>query len=327
AQFREFLEKKPPYDFQVFYGLRKEAEESLKHAEQETSMVGADTDKRAKQAVNARLKSVDTFLRMGQYEQAKDECRAILKTYPGNPEAEKKLKEIEGFLAPAKIDTDEIKKFAKAVEDFPNQTVQVPVSRVPVAPPPPPPPAAHAERPAAPAPAPSPKPKPIVPPTPRSKTPEVVQHPAEIAEPKSFPLSFVLGGVGVLLVVGFLVIFLWPRDKTTDNPPTTGPGTDITNTGPTTTTTNNPPVIPPVNVSIDVLPWAKVNISGGGLKESITDTTPAIVSLPPGRYVLVFENPDLATFKKEVDVNENNHSFSFAFTNFDAGKVADSLVE
>ena len=137
-------------------------------------------------------------------------------------------------------------------------------------------------------------------------------------------MNFVLGGVGVLLLVGFLAIFLWPRDKDVpENTTTTVP------TGPTKTepTTNVPPVIPPISVSIDVLPWAKVNISGGGLKESITDTTPAIVSLPPGRYVFVFENPDLRTFKEEVDVNENSRSFNFAFRDFDAGKVADSLVE
>jgi hypothetical protein len=110
-----------------------------------------------------------------------------------------------------------------------------------------------------------------------------------------------------------------------DNSGTTGPTGGTSANGPTTT--DNPPVLPPVNVSIDVLPWAKVNISGGGLKESLTETTPAIVSLPPGRYVLVFENPDLRTFKEEVDINESNHSFNFAFRDFDARKVADSLVE
>ena len=79
ARFSEFLQKKPPYDFQVFYGLRKEAEESLKLAEKESSMVDAGTEKRNKQAISARLKSVDTFLRMGQYEEAKQECLAHFK--------------------------------------------------------------------------------------------------------------------------------------------------------------------------------------------------------------------------------------------------------
>ncbi len=333
AEFNEFLEKKPPYDFQVFYGLRKEAEESLKLAEKETSMVGAGTEKRAKQAISARLKSVDTFLRMGQYEKAKEECLGILKTYPDSPEAQKKLKEIEEILSP-KIDTGEIRKLAKAAEEFPNQTVQVPVpagGRVPVIPPAPPPPPPRAERKSAapPTPAPAAKPRPSGASVPRPAEPQPVpaQRSVEAAEPRSFPLSFVLGGVGVLLVVGFLLIFLWPRDK--DQPqdnPGTNPSTNGTTTGPTTNI-DTPPVIPPVNVSIDVRPWAKVNFSGGGLKQSITDTTPSIVSLPPGRYLFVFENPDLRTFKEEVDVNENNHSFNFNFPDFDAKKVTDSLVE
>jgi serine/threonine protein kinase len=332
AEFNEFLEKKPPYDFQVFYGLRKEAEESLKLAEKETSMVGAGTEKRAKQAISARLKSVDTFLRMGQYEKAKEECLGILKTYPDNPEAQKKLKEINEILAPQKIDTDEIKKLAKAAEDFPNQTVQVPVpsGRVPVVPPAPQPPPPKAER-KTPAPvASAPKPRPAAPAL-RSADPQpaVVQRSPETTEPRSFPLNLILGGVGALLVIGFLLIFFWPSDKgVPDNTgSTTGPTGGTSTNGPTTTTDNPPPVLPKVSVSIDVLPWAKVNISGGGLKESITETTPAIISLPPGRYVLVFENPDLRTFKEEVDINEGNRIFNFAFRDFDARKVADSLVE
>lgn len=329
ARFSEFLQKKPPYDYQVFYALRKEAEESLKLAEKESSIQGAGTEKRKKLQAEKNLKKVDVLIRMGQHVEAREECLAALKLFPNDEAVLKKLEEIEKMLAPSKITTDEIEKVAKMPEGIPSETMQVPVpagGRVPVIPPAaaaPPPPPPRAEKQSAPAPAPVQRPSSPARPAPAPPSP----RPAEVAEPKSFPLAMVLGIVGVLLVAAFLVIFLWPRGPrttTTTNTPTgTTPGT--TPGGTTTTQVETPPV----PVSIDALPWATIRISGGDLKNTITEITPAIVSLPPGRYTVEFENPDpnLARFTETLDVNENNHRFSFSFRQFDAGKIADSVFQ
>ncbi len=324
AQFSEFLQKKPPYDFQVFYALRKEAEESLKLAEKESSIQGAGTEKRKKFQAEKSLKKVDVLIRMGQYAEAREECLQALKLFPNNEAVQKKLQEIEQVLSP-KISTDEVERPPKHPEEFPGQTVQVPVpsgGRVPVVPPPPAPPRAERRSSAAAAPAPAQRPsapaRPAVEPRPAPPPPRT--H--EAVEPRSFPVAIILGGVGVLLVAAFLIIFLWPRE------PVPGPAT----TGPTGTpgTTRPPigyPATPLVAVSIDAVPWATIRISGGDLKDTITEITPAIVTLAPGRYTVEFENPHLPTFTETLDVNESNDFFRFAFRQFDAGKIADSLVQ
>jgi hypothetical protein len=331
ALFNEFLQKKPPYDFQVFYALRKEAEESLKLAEKESSIQGAGTEKRKKLQAEKSLKKVDVLIRMGQHAEARDECLAALKLFPNNEAVLKKLEEIEKSLAP-KMTTDEIEKVAKMPDGIPSETVQVPIpagGRVPVIPPaptPPPPPAPRIERKAAPAPA--PEPVPVQQPSSQGRAAPAPQQarPYEAAEPKSFPVAMVLGIVGVLLVAAFLVIFFWPRGPQTTTS-TTGPSTTNPGTQPGGTTSTPPPVLPPVAVSIDALPWATIRISGGDLKNTITEITPAIVTLPPGRYTVEFENPDLPKFTETLDVNENNRRFSFSFQQFDAGKIADSVFK
>jgi serine/threonine protein kinase len=328
TRFTEFLKKKPPYDFQVFYALRKEAEESLKLAEKESSIQGAGTEKRKKLQAEKSLKKVDVLIRMGQHAEAREECLQALKLYPNDEAVLKKLEEIEKMMAPPKMTTDEIEKVANMPEGIPSETVQVPVpagGRVPVVPPAPtPPPPRVGPKAAAPAPAPAPVQRPSSParPAPAPAAP----RPYEAAEPKSFPVAMVLGGVGVLLLVAFLVIFFWPRGPQT-NTTSTGPTTTNPGTQPGGTTSTPPPVIPPVAVSIDALPWATIRISGGDLKNTITEITPAIVTLPPGRYTVEFENPDLPKFTETLDVNESNHRFSFSFRQFDAGKIADSVFQ
>src|SRR6185437_8401821 len=123
ARFSEFLQKKPPYDFQVFYALRKEAEESLKLAEKESSIQGAGTEKRKKLQAEKSLKKVDVLIRMGQHAEARQECLDALKLYPNDEAVLKKLEEIEKLLAPPKITTDEIQKATKMPEGTPNETV------------------------------------------------------------------------------------------------------------------------------------------------------------------------------------------------------------
>ena len=308
--------------------MRKEAEESLKLAEKESSIQGAGTEKRKKLQAEKSLKKVDVLLRMGQHVEAREECLGALKLFPNDEAVLKKLQEIEKMLAPPKITTDEIERVAKMPEGISNETMQVPVpagGRVPVVPPAPaPPPPPRVEKKSAPAPAPAPIHQPSSPsrPAPAPPPPRVY----ETAEPKSFPLAMVLGGLGVLLVAVFLVIFLWPREPNT----TTTTGTSPTGNQGTTQpggTTSTPPEIPPVAVSINALPWATIRISGGDLKNTITEITPAIVSLPPGRYTVEFENPDLPRFTETLDVNESNHRFNFSFRQFDAGKISDSVFQ
>lgn len=327
ARFSEFLKKKPPYDFQVFYALRKEAEESLKLSEKESSIQGAGTEKRKKLQAEKSLKKVDVLIRMGQHAEAREECLQALKLFPNDEAVLKKLEEIEKLLAPPKITTDEIEKVAKMPDRIPSETVQVPVpagGRVPVVPPPPTPPPPRVEpKAAAAAPAPVPVQRPSSPSRPAPAPP--APRPYEAAEPKSFPVAMVLGGIGVLLVVVFLVIFFWPRAQQTTTT-STGPTTTNPET-PGGTTSLPPPEVPPVPVSIDALPWATIRISGGDLKNTITEITPAIVTLPPGRYTVEFENPDLPKFTETLDVNESNHRFSFSFRQFDAGKIADSVFQ
>jgi len=272
---------------------------------------------------------VDVLIRMGQYAEAREECLQALKVFPNNEAVQKKLQEIEQVLSP-KISTDEVERPPKHPEEFPSQTVQVPVpsgGRVPVVPPAPPPAPPRAERRSSAAAAPAPAQQPSAP-----ARPVVERRPAppltyEAAEPRSFPLAIILGGVGVLLVAAFLIIFFWPREPEPGTQ-TTGPtGTTGTSTTPGGISTTPPPVIPSVPVSIDALPWATIRISGGDLKNPVTEITPAIISLPPGRYTVEFENPDLPTFTETLDVNESNSHFSFVFRQFDAGKIADSLVQ
>ncbi|MCI0443051.1 protein kinase [bacterium] len=332
ARFSEFLQKKPPYDFQVFYALRKEAEESLKLAEKESSIQGAGTEKRKKLQAEKSLKKVDVLLRMGQHAEAREECLQALKLFPNDEAVLKKLQEIEKMHAPApKITTDEIEKVAKMSEGNPNETMQVPVpagGRVPVIPPAPtapPPPSPRVEKKSAPAPAAAPVQRPSSPSRPAPAPPPPRAY--EAAEPKSFPLAMVLGAVGVLLVAAFLVIFLWPRGPNTNTTTGTSPTGNQGTTQPGGTTSTPPPEIPPVAVSINALPWATIRISGGDLKNTITEITPAIVSLPPGRYTVEFENPDLPRFTETLDVNESNRRFSFSFRQFDAGKSADSVFQ
>jgi len=327
ARFSEFLQKKPPYDFQVFYALRKEAEESLKLAEKESSIQGAGTEKRKKLQAEKSLKKVDVLIRMGQHAEAREECLQALKLFPNDEAVLKKLEEIEKSLGAPKITTDEIEK-VKMSERIPSETVQVPVpagGRVPVVPPAPTPPPPRVEPKAAvPAPAPAPTQRPSSPAAPAPVAPAARPY-EPAAEPKSFPVAMVLGGVGVLLLVAFLVVFFWPRGP---QPTTNTTGTTTTN--PETQpggTISTPPEIPPVAVSIDALPWATIRISGGDLKNTITEITPAIVTLPPGRYTVEFENPDLPKFTETLDVNESNHRFSFSFRQFDAGKIADSVFQ
>ncbi len=101
---------------------------------------------------------------------------------------------------------------------------------------------------------------------------------------------------------------------------------------------NVPPTVPapkpqvpaaavPVNVSIDAAPWAQIEISGGSLTDKVQDTTPARLSLAPGRYSVVFKNPDFQSFTQTIEVTGDSRNFRFQFRQLSPERLVDSLVK
>jgi hypothetical protein len=76
-----------------------------------------------------------------------------------------------------------------------------------------------------------------------------------------------------------------------------------------------------------VKPWANIEISGSDLKEKIFDTTPAIVMLPPGQYSVLCANPEFPSFSQSIYVRHGNSSFRLEFSQMDAEKLADTLLQ
>jgi serine/threonine protein kinase len=319
--FSQFLESAPPYDFQVFYGLRKEAEELLRASEQE---LGQPRSPEAEQ-----LKKADVMIRMGQYEEALQECKRIQKSFPGNAAVVAKIAEIEEILHPGTRIAEKIpRKPAPAApnpeipDDYSKQTMQVPVpsSRIPTAPPPP---AARPEprisTPQAPAPAARPAAQAV-----HSQAPARPQPRPEIAEVKGSQMPLILGGAGVALVIIIGALFFLLSDS--DDKPKTDPQRQTQQQNTTKTKQVTPATQTAVPVAIDVQPWATFVVSGENLKSTLTDQTPAVISLPPGRYTIVFENPALPSFTETIEVTSSNQRFTFAFKQFDVDKIADSVM-
>ncbi len=288
--YQEFLNKPQSYDFQVFYTLRKRAEE----------MLPVIRSRIEEAELEQRIKKADVFLRMGQFDLARKECEAVLEKNKTHPEAIAKLKDIEGKEVALKKkeegpDTGEVLREVAAV-----QTVQVP-------------------RPSAPGKV-LPSPSVVIPPAPAPLRPVPVPKIS-----RSLPVGLLIGaGSGVVLAAVFLAFVFW------------NPGSS----SPTVKPSQNPVVIPPstekpkpaivattLPVSIDVTPWANFEIQGGALKAPITDTTPVVVKLAPGRYSILFRNPDFPSFNETIIVDESNTTFHFQFKQLDTESLANSLVQ
>lgn len=322
--FNEFLQTAPPYDFQVFYALRKEAEEAIKGAEREIKLQGKYQQRKTNVEVEQQLKKADVLMRMGQMEQAREECRRLLKETDNHPLVQAKLQEIEEQL-PAHLRTPA----PQPAQDHP-ATVQFHKSALAPLPPPPP----RAQQPAQSA---SDEaagtrivPRPTMPPVqpqPR-KTQEVhaqppAPAPAPAAEPSGkSPVLYILTGVGVLVVGGLIYLFMGPSGKETSPPPQQQQ--QQTQNPPTHTTTV---VDAPLSVSIDAQPWANINITGGDLKEPLHEITPALVPLPPGRYTIAFENASFPTFTQTVDVHTGSTSFSYTFQQADTNNLVETAMK
>jgi serine/threonine protein kinase/ssRNA-specific RNase YbeY (16S rRNA maturation enzyme) len=309
---QDFLSFPLPYEFQAFYGLRKQAEEALKEINAKVNESEFDQ----------LLKKADTFVRMGQLNQARQICMTILEQHPDHAIAKKKLQEIDGMLNINEINTDELLQQIE-MADQPKTQPPIAVSETVVAQEPAIAPSIAPPVPVAPPVAPRPSVK-IIPPAP--KPPLKPSKPAQV-EP-SFGLSpfmkWGLGAAGGLAVLAVLLLLFWsptdvkkvdlPPEKPVDHQPEKkDPGPVI-------------PVAQPLSVSIDVRPWAEVNITGKNLTEPLRSVTPARLSLPPGEYSVICTNPDFSAFTQTIRVSENNRMFRFQFQQLDPNQIVDSLL-
>lgn len=325
----EFLQVQLPYDFQAFYGLRKDAESMQKVAREKFNV----TD------IEQKLRKADVFLRMGQLEQARDLCKAVLERNPKNADALAKLKEIEAkAAAPEKMAAPAPEIPQELVQEIvESRTVQVPVPK-PAPPVPPPVMEAKPQAAAQTTPEPVPPPAPITyakaaPASPPPLPPRVESAPQYEPEPftaeppaggKPFPLIPVIGGAAVLLIA--LIAFLfWPSST-----PTTTPRPPQQTDNPQN---KNPVKIIPtpalVSVSIDAQPWAEIEITGKDGKQKYSDSTPCYLTLPEGSYTVVFtpKSPGLQQFTKNISVTSSQKEFSFAFPALNADQIADTLLK
>ena len=301
--YEEFLKTNPPYEFKVFYALRQEAENNLKSVREK----GASVD------IDQQLRKADVFLRMKQFEQARTEVQKILDKDKNHPAAKAKLKEIEDQIPETRLQQPPVMS-EDMLKEVGSQTVQVPKppQRTPDAAP------VEQQKPE----------KQASPPV-----PSVPKRPLEpslsVAMPKSsLPMPVLIGGAGIL-VVGALVLFLLFKPA---KPTQTGDvKEDEIHTQKEVPTGHDQnvtiPVATPLPVSIDVQPWGKIEISGGGLKEQVEDTTPAIVNLPPGTYSVKVENSQFNSFTETIAVDSSHREFNFRFSQFNPDELADTLVK
>jgi hypothetical protein len=87
------------------------------------------------------------------------------------------------------------------------------------------------------------------------------------------------------------------------------------------------PVAPQaISISMDVRPWAEIEIKGNGLSQPMRNTTPVRVNLPPGEYSVVISNPDFPSFTRTIQVNDSNRDFRFEFPQLDPNQVVERLL-
>ncbi len=315
----DFLSFPVPYEFQAFYGLRKQAEETLK--EIRTRLVEVEADQ--------LLKKADTFLRMGQFNQARQICVTVLSANPNHPIAKKKLEEIDRLLGSQNIDTGELLKQIEMTGMHPPDTepgMEIPQTvyneEITAEPPPPPPQM------------PQPSTRPVAPQAPpvARPAPGRVPAPAPQAKPSTPGLSpFMTWGIGAaaaLAILAIAVVLLWsPSDVKVEKPIpklTIKPNSKKQDVPPPP-----PPVvvIQPLSVSIDVRPWAELEINGKGLSQPLRGVTPVRVNLQPGEYSVVLSNPEFATLSQTIQVSSANREFRFQFPQMDPNRVVDSLLQ
>jgi serine/threonine protein kinase len=329
--FSDFLQTPAPYDFQVFYELRKEAENLQKAGARESSAEGeASQDQKTNAEIEQQLRKADVLVRMGQLEEARSECMKLLEKYPEHALVIAKWNEIEDLISPQ---TRLHRKPSAEIPFLPDDAVSGKTVFVPSRPKGPalPPTSAEEGQPAElqnvavqdPDPIPRSAPVPQQPKSPTAAVGGIAKSfPAEVGERRSaFPLGLVLGGLGVLAVAALLAILIWiPKTpvNTNETPQTDNPGRPVV---------TPPPAATPLSVSIDAQPWANIQISGGDLNSKISDTTPAVVQLPPGRYTVRFENPQLQSFTEVIEVNSGSTSFSYPFKQLDPQKLVDQLMQ
>lgn len=330
AAFEDFLGVPQPYDFRVFYRLKKEAESHIKQCGELMNSQAADSLE-----ANRLLKKADVLVRMGMAQQARDEVQRLLESEPNNTRVSRKLSEIEALLA-AKQQQQVVERPEEpsSVMDPPeldpidlSHTVQVPASsRLPVLPAPasvpeeqrdrqqPPPPSLIRKQPGA---AGGPYRPAAAPPLPQ---------PAAVTSAPVRGSRYLYLLVGGFVAVAFLLaLVLLLRTPTRPVPETTHslPPQEVPAGG------NTPPTAAsaaPVMVSIDALPWANAVITSAAGDETLTIQTPAVVQLLPGQYVVEFKNPQYGTFSKVIRVQPGNTHFSFSFDQMNADKLADSLI-
>ena len=312
----DFLSFPASYEFQAFYGLRKQAEETLKEMRSRLEEMESDQ----------LLKKADTFLRMGQFSQARQICLTVLAKNPNHAIAKKKIEEIDQLLGNKNIDTGELLKQIEMTSIKPPDTE--PGMKMPdagqyneeiIAEPPSPPVQQPATRPA-------------VQPTPRVSKPVPGHVPAPAPKVKASAVGlspFMIWGIGaaaVLAILAIVVVLVWsPSDEKEDKPV---PSVIVQ---PKETKKDVPPppppaVVQPVSVSIDVRPWAEVEISGKGLSQPMRGVTPVRVNLPPGEYSVVFANPEFASFNQTIQVSSTNRDFRFQFSQMDPNRIVENLL-
>jgi hypothetical protein len=309
---QDFLSHPVPYEFQAFYGLRKQAEEMLKMLRSQAEEV----------EIEQLLKKADTMVRMGQLNQARDICRTVLDINPTNESAKRKLDEVERMLGHKEIDTDELLKQIDMSSDAPGTE---PGMKVPET-------IHYVEEPAPVSVAPPPPPSSSVAATP-SYAPAAARPAARAtAAPKAaggpFGMSpfmvYGLGGAAALVILSLLLFVFWsPSDpdvpKKVDNVPQPADVKD-------TPTPPSPVVSQPISVSIDVRPWAELEISGKNLQQPVRGTTPVRVNLPAGEYSVVCTNPDFTSFTQTIRVSDASRTFRFEFAQLDANRIVDTLL-
>ncbi len=318
--FEEFMSYPLPYEFQALYGLRKQAEEVLKAARSQTE----------ESELDQLLKKADTFLRMGQIQQARQICLTVLEKSHNHSTAKEKLEEIDRMLGNKEIDTDELLKQIEMTSTQPPTTepgMLIPEtihhveddSAMQVKVPPPPPVYPLVSVPAVPS-------LPVARPAQASVPPRQHEKSAGVFGLSPF-LVWGLGGALSLAILTVLLFVLWspPEDKPV--PPSNNgkvePPKPVKQTPPPPV---NPVVVQPISISIDVRPWAELEIKGKGLTEPMRGMTPVRINLPEGEYSVVFTNPDFPSFTQTIQINDTNRSFRFEFPQLNTNRVVENLI-
>lgn len=290
--------------------------------------------------VDQQLKKADVFLRMGQVENAREECRKVLAQNPEHAGALAKMREIENLIAQQKATQEAQQQAVQQAQQQAAQLAQQQQSMKQAADPPQTMQLNQAQRPSTQKTEPQVSPSgirpaaPLIPAPPSPEPPRpagtrYVPAPAAPGAPasKSSLTGWIIGGVAIL-VIGVAAIFLWPASKDstqTDHQTDDIPAKQHDSPPPPTATTAERIV-----VSIDTQPWTNFEVSGPTLRSSISEATPAVLELPAGQYTVVFSNPQAGgkSITQTIDVNKFNTKFSYPFPDLmNPEKLADSIVK